>query len=53
MRAVDAVMAFPAFILAMGITAALGNSTANVVAAMETVARASAKRRGAIASEYF
>jgi peptide/nickel transport system permease protein len=34
MRAVDAVMAFPAFILAMGITAALGNSTANVVAAI-------------------
>ncbi len=34
MRAVDAVMAFPAFILAMGITAALGNSPANVVAAI-------------------
>jgi len=34
MRSVDAVMAFPAFILAMGITAALGNSTANVVAAI-------------------
>lgn len=34
MRAVDAVMAFPAFILAMGITAALGNSTLNVVAAI-------------------
>jgi peptide/nickel transport system permease protein len=34
MRAVDAVMAFPAFILAMAITAALGNSTANVVAAI-------------------
>jgi peptide/nickel transport system permease protein len=34
MRAVDAVMAFPAFILAMGITAALGNSTVNVVAAI-------------------
>jgi peptide/nickel transport system permease protein len=34
MRGVDAVMAFPAFILAMGITAALGNSTANVVAAI-------------------
>ncbi|HZP36696.1 MAG TPA: ABC transporter permease [Methylomirabilota bacterium] len=34
MRAVDAVMAFPAFILAMGITAALGNTTANVAAAI-------------------
>lgn len=34
MRAVDAMMAFPAFILAMGITAALGNSTVNVVAAI-------------------
>lgn len=34
MRSVDAVMAFPAFILAMAITAALGNSTANVVAAI-------------------
>jgi peptide/nickel transport system permease protein len=34
MRAVDAVMAFPAFILAMGITAALGNSITNVVAAI-------------------
>ena len=34
MRAVDAMMAFPAFILAMAITAALGNSTANVVAAI-------------------
>jgi len=34
MRGVDAVMAFPAFILAMAITAALGNSTANVVAAI-------------------
>jgi peptide/nickel transport system permease protein len=34
MRMVDAVMAFPAFILAMAITAALGNSTANVVAAI-------------------
>src|SRR2546428_713390 len=32
MRGVDAVMAFPAFILALAITAALGNSTANVVA---------------------
>jgi peptide/nickel transport system permease protein len=30
MRAVDAVMAFPAFVLAMGITAALGNSATNV-----------------------
>jgi peptide/nickel transport system permease protein len=30
MRAVDALMAFPAFVLAMGITAALGNSTTNV-----------------------
>jgi peptide/nickel transport system permease protein len=34
MRGVDAVMAFPAFILAMAITAALGNSTVNVVAAI-------------------
>jgi peptide/nickel transport system permease protein len=34
MRAVDAVMAFPAFILAMGITAALGNNTANIVLAI-------------------
>lgn len=34
MRMVDAVMAFPAFILAMAITAALGNSMANVVAAI-------------------
>jgi len=34
MRGVDAVMAFPAFILAMAITAALGNSIANVVAAI-------------------
>ena len=34
MRAIDAVMAFPSFILAMGITAALGNSTANVVLAI-------------------
>src|SRR5437773_1310246 len=34
MRGVDAVMAFPAFILALAITAALGNSTANVVAAI-------------------
>jgi peptide/nickel transport system permease protein len=34
MRGVDAVMAFPAFILAMAITAALGNSTGNVVAAI-------------------
>ncbi len=34
MRSVDAVMAFPAFILAMAITAALGNSVANVVAAI-------------------
>ena len=34
MRAVDAVMAFPAFILAMGITAALGNTIANVVMAI-------------------
>lgn len=30
MRSVDAVMAFPAFVLAMGITAALGNTTGNV-----------------------
>lgn len=34
MRAVDTIMAFPAFILAMGITAALGNATANVVVAI-------------------
>ncbi|MBI4561571.1 MAG: ABC transporter permease [Candidatus Rokubacteria bacterium] len=34
MRCVDTIMAFPAFILAMGITAALGNSTANVVLAI-------------------
>lgn len=34
MRAIDAVMAFPAFILAMAITAALGNATGNVVAAI-------------------
>ena len=34
MRGVDAVMAFPAFILAMAITAALGNSITNVVAAI-------------------
>jgi peptide/nickel transport system permease protein len=34
MRTIDAVMAFPAFILAMGITAALGNNTANVIAAI-------------------
>jgi peptide/nickel transport system permease protein len=34
MRGVDAVMAFPSFILAMGITAALGNAAANVVVAI-------------------
>ena len=34
MRVIDAVMAFPSFILAMGITAALGNSTRNVVVAI-------------------
>ena len=34
MRAVDALMAFPAFVLAMGITAALGNSTVNVAIAI-------------------
>jgi len=34
MRAVDTVMAFPAFILAMGITAALGNSIQNVIVAI-------------------
>ncbi|MBV9861804.1 MAG: ABC transporter permease [Alphaproteobacteria bacterium] len=34
MRIVDAVMAFPAFVLAMGITAALGNTVANVVTAI-------------------
>lgn len=34
MRAIDTVMAFPSFILAMGIAAALGNTTANVVMAI-------------------
>jgi peptide/nickel transport system permease protein len=34
MRGIDAVMAFPSFVLAMGITAALGNNTANVVVAI-------------------
>jgi len=34
MRLVDTIMAFPAFILAMGITAAAGNATANVVVAI-------------------
>lgn len=34
MRMVDAVMAFPAFVLAMAITAALGNSTVNVAIAI-------------------
>ena len=34
MRGVDAVMAFPAFILAMAITAALGNAIVNVVVAI-------------------
>jgi peptide/nickel transport system permease protein len=34
MRCVDAVMAFPAFILAMAITAALGNSVTNVLIAI-------------------
>jgi peptide/nickel transport system permease protein len=34
MRVVDTVMAFPAFILAMGITAAAGNATGNVVVAI-------------------
>lgn len=34
MRPVDAIMAFPAFVLAMGITAALGNSTINVAIAI-------------------
>lgn len=34
MRLVDTVMAFPSFILAMGVTAALGNSTVNVVVAI-------------------
>jgi peptide/nickel transport system permease protein len=34
MRLVDTIMAFPAFILAMGITAAAGNSTINVVVAI-------------------
>lgn len=31
MRVVDAVMAFPAFVLAMGLTAAMGNSVTNLV----------------------
>ena len=34
MRCVDSVMAFPAFILAMAITAALGNSVTNVLLAI-------------------
>ncbi|MBI4589718.1 MAG: ABC transporter permease [Candidatus Rokubacteria bacterium] len=34
MRLVDTIMAFPAFILTMGITATLGNSTLNVVVAI-------------------
>ena len=34
MRCVDSVMAFPAFILAMAITAALGNSVGNVLLAI-------------------
>lgn len=34
MRCVDSVMAFPAFILAMAITAALGNSVGNVLVAI-------------------
>jgi peptide/nickel transport system permease protein len=34
MRCVDSVMAFPAFVLAMAITAALGNSVANVLMAI-------------------
>ncbi|MFQ5828317.1 MAG: ABC transporter permease [Candidatus Methylomirabilia bacterium] len=34
MRLVDTIMAFPAFILAMGITATLGNTTTNVVVAI-------------------
>jgi len=34
MRATDAVMAFPAFVLAMGIAAALGNTTTNIVIAI-------------------
>jgi peptide/nickel transport system permease protein len=34
MRCVDSVMAFPAFILAMAITAALGNSVTNVLIAI-------------------
>ena len=34
MRVIDTIMAFPAFILAMGITAAAGNATANVVVAI-------------------
>ncbi len=34
MRIVDSVMAFPAFVLAMGITAAMGNAVINVVIAI-------------------
>jgi peptide/nickel transport system permease protein len=34
MRVIDTVMAFPSFILAMGITAAMGNSLRNVVVAI-------------------
>jgi peptide/nickel transport system permease protein len=34
MRAIDTVQAFPSFILAMGITAALGNSVGNVILAI-------------------
>jgi peptide/nickel transport system permease protein len=34
MRAIDTVQAFPSFILAMGITAALGNSVGNVIVAI-------------------
>ncbi len=34
MRVVDSVMAFPAFVLAMGITAAMGNAIINVVIAI-------------------
>jgi peptide/nickel transport system permease protein len=36
MRLVDTIMAFPAFILAIGITAAAGNSMTNVVVAIAT-----------------
>ena len=37
MRAMDALMAFPLFILAMGIVAALGNSVANIIYATAAI----------------